>query len=115
MRTPRISAAIFISLATIAAGCAASSPTVMCKNPASIEGKWDAAAPGYIVAVRKDKDLDTVVARLARIYHLKPFLLRTTHGFILPELNDAVLQQLRCERDVEYISHDQSTSIGEVQ
>jgi hypothetical protein len=94
MRPRSISRVMFVALAAIAVACATPLPTAKCKNPAPIEGKWDAAAPGYIVAMRKDKDLQTVAARLARKYHLKLLLLRTIHAFIFPVLNDEVLLRL---------------------
>ena|SRR5580700_8430128 len=112
MQTAKISAAIFIALVDSAPVGSAVPPSATCKTPAPIEGKWDAAAPGYVVVVQNDRDLDTVMARLIRTYHLKPFPLKMVHGFILRGLDDGVLQQLRCDRDVKYISHDQSTSTG---
>jgi uncharacterized protein YdbL (DUF1318 family) len=67
----RLSTSILIALAAIAWVCSAAAPSATCEHPAPIMGKWDAAAPGYVVAVRNDTDLETVLTRLARKYNFK--------------------------------------------
>ena len=108
----RLSTSILIALAAIAWVCSAAAPSATCEHPAPIMGKWDAAAPGYVVAVRNDTDLETVLTRLARKCNFKLLRLRVIHGFMVSSLSDEVLEQLRCEEVVEWIEHDQSTSTG---
>jgi len=64
------------------------------------------------VKVRGDRDQYAVAARLARKYHFKPYVLRVLHGFVIRNVNEDIVEQLRCDHDVESVEYDQPTSIS---
>jgi hypothetical protein len=103
-RTQWFAVALAISLTSCAH---AGVPLSLCAHPAAVEGHLDPAAPGAIVIVRRNADLDAVTARLTDTYHIELTVVRTVHGFTVRTVTDEMVARLRCEPDVESVAYNQ--------
>ena len=98
-----------IGLLAITAGCQAVSDPVWerCAQPAPLLGRYEPAAPGFIVEYRDGVDAVAETGRLASKYDFTPTHVYTAalHGFAATLTSD-VVAGLRCEESVAYVEHD---------
>jgi hypothetical protein len=96
-------------LALTAVGCReVSAPNSdRCAQPAPLLGRYDPAAPGFIVQYRDGIDAVSETSRLASRYDFTPTYVYTAalHGFAAP-LTPDVVASLRCESSVASVEHD---------
>lgn len=101
-------AVLWLGLAFAAAcGGTAGLPASGCVSPVPVLGRFDPAAPGYIVIFHDQVDPVTETQRLATKYNFTPRHVYTValKGFAA-ELQPPVVAALQCEPSVAYLQHD---------
>lgn len=84
-----------------------------CENPAPLEGKYDSAAPGYIVMFKKVPDPTAETVRLASLYGFKiDTFLQTIYAFSA-KLSPGVVAKLRCDPSIKMIERNLSVHVAE--
>jgi hypothetical protein len=78
-----------------------------CLSPAPLDGSFDARAPGYIVSLHRDYDLDSTIEFLSARYDFAPVHIYrlVLHGFSA-DFSPETVAELRCEPSVSMISHN---------
>jgi hypothetical protein len=98
---------LFVALASLAAGCTASSaPGPRCTSPAPLYGQFDPRAPDYIVMYRDGVSSSEETARLDAVYGFTPTYVWTAVAGFAANLDDDVRDMLRCESSVKLVEHD---------
>jgi hypothetical protein len=84
-----------------------------CEKPAPLEGKYDPAAPGYIVMFNKVPDATAETVRLASFYGFKiDNFLQTIYAFSA-KLSPQVVAKLRCDPSIKMIERNLSVHVAE--
>jgi hypothetical protein len=86
-----------------------------CDDPAPIVNSYDSKAQGYIVIFHDETDARLESARLAEVHgftlrHI--FAGKSLQGFSA-EISPSALAALRCDKSVDYVEFNLSTSITE--
>jgi hypothetical protein len=94
------------------AGLLAAESGTDCPHPATVENQLNPAMPNVIVVLRKDADLLKVADRIANAYAVQSRVLSSIHGLLLTHINEALVERLRCEPEIELLSYDIPVSIN---
>ena len=89
--------------------------TPLCDDPAPISNSYDPKASGYLVIFHVGTDARQESSRLAQVHGFTPrhvFAAESLQGFSA-ELSPAALAALRCDKSVNYVEFNLSTSIAE--
>jgi hypothetical protein len=104
-----------LAVATVLTACGFNARAIAdtpCPHPAPIDNHLDPAMPSLMVIIRKDADVFSVAARLAKDYSVQPRLLPAIHMLVLNPVSAALVERLRCDPDIAGLSYDVATHIG---
>lgn len=103
-------AAVLTACVTKAPNPPASAPP--CAHPAPVDNQLDSTLPSVLVSVRAGADLDQIAARLDERYAVATRVMASIHLLVVSPVTEALVEQLRCEPDIERLSYDVRTLIG---